>query len=60
MAEVMIKCPETGKAVKTGISVERISYKTLMLTNKTLENCPACGKSHVWSKEESFLEEPKA
>jgi len=56
MPEVMIKCPENGEAVKVGISVERMSYGTLILRNKTLENCPACGKNHVWSKEDSFLE----
>ena len=57
MGKVMIKCPETGKAVPTGMAMDKASFDTAVLSNNTLGNCPACGKDHVWSKEDAFLEE---
>jgi hypothetical protein len=55
MAQVMIKCPKTGKLVPTGIVMDKISFKTSTLTNNTLGNCPACGENHVWSKKDAIL-----
>jgi endogenous inhibitor of DNA gyrase (YacG/DUF329 family) len=57
MAEVMIKCPETGKLVPTGFSMDKASFESSSLKNNTLSDCPACGKNHVWSKEDAVLKE---
>jgi len=60
MGKVMIQCPETGRPVGTGITMGRASFEdpTNVLENKTLGNCPACGKDHVWSRPDAFLQEP--
>ena len=59
-AMVMVNCPETGKPVATGISMERASFEPSILNNKVLYNCPVCGRDHFWSKEDAFLEEEQS
>jgi endogenous inhibitor of DNA gyrase (YacG/DUF329 family) len=59
-AMVMINCPETGKPVATGISMERASFAPSILNNQVLHNCPVCGRDHFWSKEDAFLEEEQS
>jgi transposase len=56
MANVMIKCPKTGKLVSTGISMDKKSFDTAKLVNNTV-GCPACGGKHVWSKEDAILKD---
>jgi len=55
MPEIMIKCPETGKPVSTGIAMDKASFESTDMSDNTLGKCPACGKDHVWSKEDAFL-----
>ncbi|HEY8082783.1 MAG TPA: hypothetical protein VIE64_04400 [Solirubrobacterales bacterium] len=57
MANVMIKCPNTGKLVPTGIAMDAQSFASAQLSNNGLGNCPACGGGHVWSKKDAQLEE---
>jgi endogenous inhibitor of DNA gyrase (YacG/DUF329 family) len=59
MGEVMIKCPDTGRSVATGIAMDRASFEdpANILENNMLGNCPVCGKDHVWSKMDAFLQE---
>jgi hypothetical protein len=57
MPKVMIKCPETSWPVDTGITMDKESFESSTSKDKTLVNCPACGKNHLWSKEDAFLEE---
>lgn len=55
MPEVIIKCPETGKPVRTGMVMDEQSFNTASLKDNVLIRCPACGKDHCWSKEDAFL-----
>lgn len=53
--QVMIRCPETGKPLSTGLSMDAGSFESSTLENDSVE-CPHCGKTHTWSKEDAFLE----
>jgi hypothetical protein len=52
MSLILIKCPETGRAVSTGIEIDRESFRNLPnIGAKT--RCPACAEIHVWAKQEA-------
>lgn len=54
---LMIRCPNTGQAVPTGIAFgDRMSFETNSLSNNALK-CEACGQMHTWNKEDAFLED---
>ena len=53
----MIKCPNTGKAVPTGINMDQASFDSSDMRDNALGGCPACGGTHVWNKEDAFLED---
>jgi len=55
MASVMIKCPNTGEAVSTGIAMDQAAFESSTLQENALGGCPACGGTHVWNKEDAFL-----
>lgn len=55
MATVTIRCPETGRAVATGIETEPEEFRRFPQVESWL-SCPACGKEHVWSVTDAFLE----
>lgn len=64
MPELMIRCPNTDEVVGTEIrasreSLEEVdSYSTDTYIDKynMLTGCPACGETHVWHREDAFLE----
>jgi hypothetical protein len=55
MARVMIRCPVTGNPVPTGMNVTSLDGVTMR--DNVLGNCPECGRDHVWSGEDAFLED---
>jgi hypothetical protein len=54
MGVVMITCPNTGRAVPTGIETDAESFASLSDT-LTQSKCPVCGSVHVWWKREAWL-----
>jgi RNase P subunit RPR2 len=50
---VMVRCPQTDKAVATGIRCEISSFSAL--SAHTLIDCPACGQKHRWSINDAWL-----
>jgi hypothetical protein len=51
---IMIDCPNTGRAVSTGI--EMFSIEPLpTVTAQTV--CPFCGRLHKWTKNNAWLAE---
>jgi endogenous inhibitor of DNA gyrase (YacG/DUF329 family) len=56
MAMVMVKCPNTGKPVPTGIGMSKESFASSTLESNSF-SCPACGSMHTWSKRDAFLQE---
>jgi hypothetical protein len=56
MAKIMITCPVTKGPVSTGLELPRDFFETVNIKDTTTK-CPACGKVHVWSKKDAFLED---
>jgi hypothetical protein len=59
MAAVMIRCPETGREIPTGIVTDRESFEaTPVFFARVL--CPICRTEHEWFAKEAWLCEPAA
>jgi hypothetical protein len=59
MYDVMIHCLNTGRLVPTGVRTDEKSFEALPAIPTRLERCPACGKSHMWSKPNAILKAPE-
>ena len=51
---LLIKCPDTGKAVLTGLFMNTAAFLNLAIDNREVR-CPHCGHIHVWSKKDAHL-----
>jgi hypothetical protein len=60
MANVMIVCPITGKAVATGFAMTQDAFAspTFRITRETTD-CFACGRAHEWSTNDAFICDPE-
>jgi hypothetical protein len=55
VADVMTKCPYTGKDIRTGFhAADQQSFEDAQF-QRTIVDCPACGRLHEWSKDDAFL-----
>jgi hypothetical protein len=54
MANVMIRCPQTGTPVPTGIAMDFEGFKRMNMQDNVLGHCPACGADHLWQGEDAF------
>jgi len=57
MAKVMIKCPDTGKLVFTGVFGDKTLLESMQIKKNKMARCAACGKEHLWEKEQAVLQE---
>jgi hypothetical protein len=56
---VMIKCPQTGRAIPTGIKADRDSFRrSAVFFAHTY--CLICRTSHDWFAKEAWVYEPHA
>jgi hypothetical protein len=57
MGVVMIKCPQTGCAIPTGIKADRESFRrSAVFFARTY--CSSCRANHEWFAREAWLCEP--
>jgi len=57
MGMVMIKCPQTGQAIATGIETDRESFAhSAVFFART--RCPLCRADHAWFAREAWVDEP--
>ena len=57
MGMVMVKCPQTGHAIPTGIKTDRESFgRSAVFFSRT--RCPLCGADHAWFAREAWVDEP--
>jgi len=56
MVRVMIRCPETGLAVFTGMLIAAEDKNGAVPTAKNAVGCPNCGDLHDWSAMEAWFE----
>lgn len=57
MAKVMIKCPDTGKLVFTGVFGDKTLLESMQIKKNKMARCSACGKEHLWQKEQAVLQD---
>lgn len=54
---VMIKCPQTGRAIPTGIKADRESFRcSVVFVART--HCSICQTNHEWFAKEAWVYEP--
>jgi hypothetical protein len=59
MGMVMVKCPQTGRAIPTGIKIDRESFRrSTVFFSRT--HCPTCRTDHAWFAREAWVDEPRA
>ena len=57
MGIVMIKCPQTGRAIPTGIKADRESFRcSAVFFARTY--CSICQTNHDWFAKEAWVYEP--
>jgi hypothetical protein len=57
MGMVMIKCPQTGLAIPTGIKTDRESFgRRAVFFSRT--RCTICHADHAWFAREAWVDEP--
>jgi hypothetical protein len=59
MGMVMVKCPQTGRAIPTGIKTDReIFRRSIVFFART--HCPICNTDHAWFAREAWVHESSA
>jgi hypothetical protein len=54
MGAVMIKCPNTGRDIPTGLVADRESFRaTPVFFSRTL--CPICERQHEWFAQQAWV-----
>ena len=57
MGMVMVRCPQTGHAIPTGIEIDRESFgRSTVFFSRT--RCPICRADHAWFAREAWVDEP--
>ena len=54
MLQAFIRCPNTEKDVYVGLNLEWLELESLEIGEQEIL-CPACGKTHVWTKADLTL-----
>jgi hypothetical protein len=54
MSSLMIRCPNTGRAVSTEIEIEPGVFRQLPNIGARM-HCPVCGQDHAWQTGEAWL-----
>lgn len=54
MAQVQIRCPNSGLWASIGWEVDDEAWSTMHVSNES-SACGVCGESHTWSKHEARL-----
>ncbi|CAN7714705.1 hypothetical protein LJR220_007066 [Bradyrhizobium sp. LjRoot220] len=57
MGMVMVKCPQSGRAIPTGIKTDRESFgRRAVFFSRT--HCPICSADHAWFARDAWVHEP--
>jgi hypothetical protein len=55
MAEILTRCPETGRAIPTGIKTEWVEFASLPPIRIPVR-CPECGTMHTWTIHNAWID----
>jgi hypothetical protein len=53
----MVRCPNTGRELSTGIEMDTATFQQLSDIRSQIK-CRICGLDHVWSTREAWLGNP--
>ena len=57
MGMIMVKCPQTGRAIPTGLKSDRETFmRSIVFFGNT--RCPICVANHNWFAREAWVDEP--
>ncbi len=57
MGMVVVRCPQSGRAIATGIKADRDSFRrSTVFFGRT--RCPICDTDHAWFSREAWVAEP--
>ncbi len=56
MGMVMIRCPNSGHAIPTGIRTDRARFQSSPVFYHSTD-CARCGTTHLWFAREAWLDE---
>jgi len=54
MPDIVLRCPDLGAIISTGLSTETIIFETLPDIAIPLR-CPACKKIHQWKPKDAWV-----
>ena len=54
MAQVQIRCPNSGLWASIGMEVDAECWPTMQVSNES-STCGVCGETHTWDKMDAFL-----
>jgi hypothetical protein len=57
MGAVMIRCPNTGRAIPTGLVADRVTFNSAPVFFARV-NCPICRTEHEWFAKEAWVGDP--
>jgi hypothetical protein len=58
MGMVMVKCPQTGRAIPTGIRIDHDSFQRRpVFYSRT--HCPTCRTDHTWFAQDAWVHESR-
>jgi hypothetical protein len=52
---LVIRCPNTGQEVGTGLSMSKEAFKHPAIKHSAINHCAACGKYHEWAISDARL-----
>jgi hypothetical protein len=55
---VMVRCPRTGRAIPTGIRIDRESFR-LRPVFYSRTRCPTCRTDHTWFAQDAWVHEQR-
>jgi hypothetical protein len=58
MGMVMVKCPQTGRAIPTGIETDHQSFQRCTVFFARTR-CPICRTEHAWFARDAWVDEPR-
>lgn len=53
---IVIKCPNTGKMIYTGYSMDPQTFGAIPIEQMDPIACPACKRMHRWGKKDALFE----
>jgi hypothetical protein len=54
---VMVRCPNTGRELSTGIEMDAATFEQLPEIRSQII-CPLCKLNHIWSTRQAWLDNP--